>query len=109
MSKIVIVSILLTLLATPIASAGNPHISNFAAKLKSAILAGDRESLKNFACLPIPDQCFDEYIASYLFGSGEGEGEISKVLRNQNIQTKIFGPYTHEDRYKDSSYAIVFL
>ncbi len=107
MTKSLIQAFLLLALSMP-AGANDADVVAFANQLKSAIIAQDSAAIRMMGCVPTPNQCFNQPIANYLFGSGEGTGEIGKFLNQPNVRLKVFGPYTYEHIYKNSSYVIVF-
>ena len=74
--------------------------------IKKIVSTGDVDVFRELKCFP--SSCIDEHVVEYVFGKDGKKGEVKKILGLKNLNIKIFGPYTFDDKAKNSSYSIVF-
>lgn len=80
-------------------------VEKFAADLIDMIKVSDVMKFEKVRCLKIP--CGNIGV-EYIFGSNESSQSFKSIMSEKDISYKVFGPYTVEAEYVDSSYTIVF-
>jgi len=104
--KEVAIAVLLCLFSLPLHASGQDSAREFALRLRSIIVSGDRTEFRNIGCYPA--DCIDDDDVTFVFGAGECESYIRKFLSNPAVETRVFGPFTYSNELKDSSYVIMY-
>jgi hypothetical protein len=88
------------------ASSGDLEVvEGFAAELIDIVKNSDVTRFKEIGCVKI--SCGNIGIG-YIFGDNDSSHYFKEIMSKKDITFKVFGPYTIEKEYVDSSYGIVF-
>jgi hypothetical protein len=82
-------------------------VLSFSNKVKSAVASSDVETFKNLECHP--KNCTnDGYTIKEIFSDAENDTNFEKILKENDVQIKVVGPYTYNSDWPKSSYTVIF-
>jgi hypothetical protein len=82
-------------------------VLSFSKKIKSAVVSSDLEAFKSLACLPT--NCTNnDYTIDRIFSNVKNDTDFERILKGNDVQVKIIGPYTYEPEWPKSSFTVIF-
>ena len=105
MRKITLFTFLIALSSTSFADSNVEIVERFSRSLIEIVKRSNKDEFKKIGCVKIP--CGNIGL-QYIFGDNDSSAKFREIMSYKDISFKVFGPYTVEPEYENSSYTILF-